>query len=465
MHDDKKISKWISLGLLLLAFLIGYVLFFGLRAQAADRFLPIKEITTESGLSVWLVEDHSLPIIAMQYLFLDSGTSLDPDNKQGLVRMLSNTMDEGAGDLDSQNFQKTLADNSISLSFSAGRDGFGGQVKTLSRNKDLAFSLLEKAMSSPRFDDEPVARMRDANITRIKSSMGRPEWMSARLVNDRAFENHPYGKNSGGTLSSLQTIIPDDLRTFKKDYLTKDRLLVAITGDITPEEVKASLDKTFSALKDKAGSQKISDVTLQNGGKTFLYERPIPQTIIEITMPSFGHTDPDYYALQVMNYILGGGGFGSRLMDEVREKRGLTYGIYSSLQDFRHANLIGISTSTKNESVAEVLNIIQNVLNDMQSEVVTDKELADAKSYIIGSMPLALSSTDQIASIALTLLMNGFPIDYLDNYADRINAVTAEDVQRVATRVLKPESMLTVLVGKPTGIENAIVVESLPNVQ
>jgi zinc protease len=465
MHDDKKISKWISLGLLLLAFLIGYVLFFGLRAQAADRFLPIKEIKTESGLSVWLVEDHSLPIIAMQYLFLDSGTSLDPDNKQGLVRMLSNTMDEGAGDLDSHSFQKALADNSISLSFSAGRDGFGGQVKTLSRNKDLAFSLLEKAMSSPRFDDEPVARMRDANITRIKSSMGRPEWMSARLVNDRAFENHPYGKNSGGTLSSLQTITPDDLRTFKKDYLTKDRLLVAITGDITPEEVKASLDKTFSALKDKAGSQKISDVTLQNGGKTFLYERPIPQTIIEITMPSFGHTDPDYYALQVMNYILGGGGFGSRLMDEVREKRGLTYGIYSSLQDFRHANLIGISTSTKNESLAEVLNIIQKVLKDMQSKVVTDKELADAKSYIIGSMPLALSSTDQIASIALTLLMNGFPMDYLDNYADRINAVTAEDVQRVATRVLKPESMLTVLVGKPTGIENAIVVESLPNVQ
>lgn len=465
MHDDKKISKWIALVLLLLAFLIGYLLFFGLRAQAAERFLPITEVKTDSGLSIWLVEDHSLPIIAMQYLFLDSGTSLDPETKQGLVRLLSNTMDEGAADLDSQTFQKTLADNSISLSFSAGRDGFGGQIKTLTRNKDVAFALLEKAMTSPRFDDEPVSRMRDANLSRIRSSMGKPEWMAARLLNDRAFENHAYGKNSGGTLSSLPTIEPNDLRSFKKSYLTKDRLLVAITGDITAEEVKTSLDKTFAALKDKAGDGRISDVALQNSGKVFLYEQPIPQTIVEIMLPSFGHKDEDYYALQVMNYILGGAGFGSRLMDEVREKRGLTYGIYSSLQDYRHTNMIGISTSTKNESAGEVVNIIQTVLKSMQEILVSDKELADAKSYIIGSMPLALSSTDQIASIALNLLVNGFPIDYLDHYAQKINAVTAEDVRRVAKRVLKPENMMTVLVGKPIGIEEAIKIESLPNVK
>lgn len=465
MHDDKKISKWVTLTLLLLAFLIGYLLFFGLRAQAADRFLPIKEVQTASGLSVWFVEDHTLPVIAMQYLFLDSGTSLDPETKQGLVRMLSNTMDEGADDLDSQDFQKALADQSITLSFTAGRDGFGGQIKTLSRNKETAFALLQKAMTTPRFDAEPVARMREANIARIKSSMGRPEWMSARIVNDRAFEGHPYGKNSGGTLSSLPTITPGDLRTFKKDYLTKDRLLVAITGDITEEEIKTLLDETFASLNTKAGSRKISDITLQNQGKTFIYDQSIPQTMIEILLPSFGHTDPDYYALQVMNYILGGGGFGSRLMDEVREKRGLTYGIYSSLQDFRHANMLSISTSTKNENTQNVLKIVRDVMQSMQSAAVSDKELADAKSYIIGSMPLALSSTDQIASITLNLLVNGFPIDYLDNYADKINAVSAADVQRVAARILKPENMMVVLVGKPQGVENATVIESLPNVQ
>lgn len=466
MHDDKKPSKWIALTLLLLAVLIAFMLFYGLRAQAAsERFLPIVEVKTESGLSVWLVEDHSLPMIALQYLFLDSGTSLDPDNKQGLARLLSNTMDEGAGDLDSQGFQKILADNSITLSFNAGRDGFGGQIKTLTRNKDVAFSLLEKTMTSPRFDEEPVGRMRDSNIVRIRSSMGEPDWMAARLLNDRAFEGHPYSKNSGGTLSSLASIKPDDLRKFKQDYLTKDRLLIAITGDITPEQVKTSLDKTFSALTDKAQDGNIADTNLQNGGKIFLYEQPIPQTIMEINLPAFGREDPDYYALQVMNYIYGGGGFGSRLMDEVREKRGLTYGIYSSLNDYRHLDVIGISTSTKNESAAEVLKLIGESMTAMQTRPVSEKELADAKSYITGSMPLALTSTDQIAAIILNLRVDGVPIDYLDHYAEKINAVTVADIQRVAKRVLNPENMVTILVGKPENITNAVKVEKLPNVE
>lgn len=466
MHDDKKPSKYIALAVLLIFILVGCFLFFGLRAQAAsDRFLPVVEVKTQSGLSVWLVEDHTLPIIAMQYLFLDSGTALDPLSKQGLVRLLSNTMDEGADDLDSQSFQKTLADHSISLSFSAGRDGFGGNVKTLTRNKDLAFSLLEKAISAPRFDEEPVGRMRDANIVRLNSSKGEPGWMAARLINDRVFEGHEYSKNSGGTLSGLAGITPDDLRTFKKNYLTKDRLLIAIAGDITPEEVKAALDKTFATLNPTAPQNDIKDTTVQNAGEIYLCEQKIPQTMIEIILPAFGRDDADFYALQIMNYIYGGGGFGSRLMDEVREKRGLTYGIYSSLNDYRHIDTIGISTSTKNESAAEVLSLIRETMTGMKEKSITEKELADAKSYITGSMPLSLSSTDQIAGLALGLRIDGAPLDYLDHYAEKINAVTIEDVKRVAARVLNPESMVTVLVGAPENIENVIKIEKLPNVE
>ncbi len=466
MHDDKKPSKYFALGILLITILIGFLLFFGLRAQASgDRFLPITEVKTKSGLAIWLVEDHSLPVIALQYLFLDSGTALDPDKKQGLVRMLSNTMDEGAGDMDSQTFQKALADHSITLAFSAGRDGFGGQVKTLTRHKDVAFDLLAKSISAPRFDEEPVGRMRDSNIVRVKSSMGEPDWMAARLVNDRAFEGHAYAKNSGGTLSGLASITPDDLRTFKKLYLTKDRLLIAITGDITADQVRTSLDKTFAALEAKAPAGGIADTTVQNSGKIYLYEQPIPQTMIEMILPAFGREDPDYYALQVMNYIFGGAGFGSRLMDEVREKRGLTYGIYSSVNDYRHLDTIGISTSTKNESVAEVLKLTSEAMVKMQNETVSEKELADAKSYITGSMPLALSSTDQIASMILNLRVDGVPIDYLDHFAEKIKAVTAADIQRVAKRVLKPETMVTVLVGKPDNISDPIKIEKLPNVE
>jgi zinc protease len=466
MHDDKKPSKYIWLAFLFLAILIGILAFYGLRAQAAPgRFLDIQEVKTQSGISVWLVEDKTLPVIALQYLFLDSGTALDPDAKQGLVRMLSNTMDEGAGDLDSQSFQKALADNSITLTFSAGRDGFGGQVKTLTRNKDVAFDLLQKALGAPRFDAEPLERMRAANIARLKSSMGEPEWMAARLINDRMFENHPYGKNSGGTLSGLATITADDLRAFKNNHLSKDRLLIAIVGDIDAATVRTEMDRIFTGLPQEAEGGTIPDTSIHNAGKIYLHEQPIPQTIIEAALPAFGREDADYYALQVMNYIFGGGGFGSRLMDEVREKRGLTYGIYSSLNNYRHIDTLGISTSTKNESAGEVLKIIRDTMIAMQNTPVSDKELSAAKSYITGSMPLALSSTDQIAGLMLNLRVEGVGIDYLDGFAEKINAVSAADIQRVAKRVLNPDAMVTVLVGQPKEIENATTIESLPNVR
>ena len=466
MHDDKRPSKYLWLGLLFIAILIGLLAFYGLRAQAAsDRFLDIQEVKTSSGISVWLVEDNTLPVIALQYLFLDSGTALDPDSKQGLVRMLSNTMDEGAGDLDAHAFQKALSDHSISLSFSAGRDGFGGQVKTLSRNKDVAFDLLQKALGAPRFDAQPLERMRAANIARVKSSMGEPEWMAARLINDRMFENHPYGKNSGGTLGGLAAITADDLRAFQKNYLAKDRLLIAIVGDISANDVRTAMDKIFAPLPEETKGDGIPDTSLRNAGKIYLYERPIPQTMIEIALPAFGREDSDYHALQVMNYIFGGGGFGSRLMDEVREKRGLTYGIYSTVNNYRHTDILGISTSTKNESAAEVLKIIRDAMIAMQTTPVGDKELAAAKSYITGSMPLALSSTDQIAGLMLNLRVEGMDIDYLDGFAEKINAVSAADVQRVAKRLLNPDAAVTVLVGKPEKIENATKIESLPNVE
>ena len=466
MFKDKKPGKWALLAFLFLIVLAAILIFFGLSAQAkSDRFLPITEMKTPGRITVWTVEDHTLPIVSVKFSFLDSGTANDPADKQGLVRMLSNTMDEGAGDLDSQTFQKTLADNSITLAFNAGRDTFGGELKTLTRNQDKAYDLLALAMNSPRFDVEAVARMRDGNLTRIKSSLSEPDWMAARLINDKAFDAHPYGKNSGGTLSSLPRITPDDLRHFKETYLTRDRLLIAAAGDIKPETLGPAIDKIFGKLPEKAPANTIKDVETANQNGVFLYEQPIPQTMIEIMVPAFDRKDKDYYALQMMNYIYGGAGFGSHLMDTAREQRGLTYGIYSSVQDYRHADVINISTSTKNESAAEMLSIVRDEMSKMQSQKVSEKELADAKAYIIGSMPLSLSSTDNIAAIVLNLREDNLPIDYLDHVADYMRAVTADDVQRVAKRVLKPEAMTTVMVGKPTNIENVHAVKELPNVQ
>lgn len=445
--------------------LIVIILFAGTPAHAADKFLDIQEVTSKSGITAWLVEDRSLPVIAVRFAFLNSGSILENPDKQGITQLLSNTMDEGAGELDSTAFQKALLDNSITLRFSSGRDSFGGFLKTLTANKEEAFRLLKLSLSAPRFDEEPVARMRDANLARIRSALSDPQWMAARLSNDRAFEGHPYAMNAGGTLTTMARLTSNDLDTFYRTYLTRDRLIVSVTGDINAAELSENLDEIFGTLPEHGADVTPNPLTIRNTGTTALYKRPIPQTIIEIVMPSFGRSDKDYYALQVLNYIFGGAGFGSRLMEEVRENRGLTYGIYSSMRSYRQGDALAISLSTSNDTAAQALDVIRDQMSRLMEEAVSEQELKDAKSYLIGSMPLALSSTDAIAGMLLSLQQDDLPIDYLDSYAARINAVTAQDLQRVARRLFDADNMTVAMVGNPVDIEPTIIIETLPNAE
>ena len=433
--------------------------------KAKEKILDIQEVTSPGGITAWLVEDKSLPLISLKFSFKGAGAIRDGIEKQGLARLLSNTMDEGAGELTSQEFQKTLSDNSITLYFNSDRDNFGGQLKTLSRNKDKAFELLTLALIKPRFDPEPVTRMRQANSSRIRSSMGDPDWIAARIFNDIAFAGHPYALNSGGTLSSLQSIIAQDLKQFTKDWLTKDRLVIGITGDIDAQELARILDQIFGTLPASGKQDKIKNHTIQHSGQIFHYKKDIPQTIISNALPSFDHKDPDYYALQVMNYIFGSSGFGSRLMEEAREKRGLTYGIYSGLLSLDYLDGFTISTSTKNTSIKEMMAIIEAEINKITETPVEAAELQDAQSYITDSMPLSLTSTDKVSGILLGLQLNERPIDYLDNFAGKINAVTIQDIQNVAKRLFDTAKMTTIMVGQPEGFDSLKKIETLPNVE
>lgn len=433
------------------------------------ELLSIQALKSENGLPFWFIGDHSVPIISIKFAFRNAGTKNDPPEKQGLVRLLSNTMDEGAGDLDSQSFQKALNDDSISLYFQASRDSFFGTLKTLKENKEKAFKLTTMALATPRFDQEPLDRMRRSNIARIHLSKSEPDWILARLVNDVAFENEPYALNSGGTLSSLPRITPDDLRKHAKNFLTKDRLVIAVTGDLSIEEAKTMVDQIFGKLPEttpeSAAEQKIKDFSLKNEGLNALYKKDIPQTFVQMNLPGITRDDPDYYPFLVMNQIFGSSGFGSRLTKEVREKRGLTYGIYSSLWRMDHVQLFTISASTQNQNAQSMIEIIRKEMEKMKTNPVEDKELEDAKSYLIGSFPLALSSTDKIADLLLSLQIDHLPIDFLNHRAQKIQAVTKEDITRVATRLFNQEQILTVLVGQPDGLTPDKIIKTLPNVE
>lgn len=440
------------------------ILTLSLPVHAQDRVLDIQEVKSSNGLTAWLVEDHTLPLISFKFFFKGAGALNNSAEQQGLSRLLSNTLDEGAGDLDSQSFQKNLSDNSVSLSFLSGRDNFGGTVKTLSRNKETAFDLLKKALNEPRFDAEPIERMKQANLSRIKNSQANPNWIAARLMNDVSYENHPYALNSGGTLSSLPAITADDLKEYKNQQLTQNRLVVGVFGDITKEELATLLDDIFGDLPKEAPKDTAEKIDIQNGGKTYLYQKDIPQSIIMMTMPSIDQNDPDYYALQIMNHIFGGSGFGSRLTEEAREKRGLTYGIFSGINNYDYAKALSISTSTQNSTVTEMMNVIDTEIKALPEDDLQE-EIVKAKAYLIGSLPLSLTSSDNVSSILAAMQLNDRPIDYLDQYAANLNKVNEDDVKNIARKLLDPTKTVTVIVGKPEGIENTIEIKEIPNVE
>lgn len=433
--------------------------------SGTDKVLDIQKVVSDGGIEAWLVEDHSVPIIAMNFSFKDAGAAQNNAEQQGLARMLSNTLDEGAGELDSQAFQKELTDLSISLGFSSGRDDFGGSVKTLTKHSTRAFELLTLALTQPRFDPEPVERMRKANQSRIRSSLTNPDWIAARFMNDVAYAGHPYAMNSGGTLSSLEAITPDDLRAYHKAMIGKNNLVVSVAGDIKADALKTLLDDVFGALPDVTIPE-TPDIALQNAGSVTVFEKDIPQTIIEIVQPGIDRLDPDYQTAQVMNYVLGSSGFGSRLTEEIREKRGLTYGIHTYFYDLDHVETLAISTSTKNENVSEMLPLIRAEFDKLKTTPITDDELTDAKAYLIGSLPLSLTSTDKIAGLLQSIQVTGLPIDYLEKREEALEAVTADDVHKLAQKLLNPEAFVTVLVGQPEGIaDDATIRKEIPNVE
>ncbi len=450
--------------ILTLSFAILSLLFFALPATAEESLLDIKEVKSKSGISAWLVEDHSIPVITMQFSFKGAGALQDNVTNQGLTRIASNMLDEGAGDLDSQAFQKELRDLSISLHFSSSRDNFGGKVKTLTHNKKRAFELLQLALSAPRFDDEPLQRMIEANASRLRSSLSDPNWMNARILNDVAFTGHPYALNSGGTLSTLPGISADALRDFVKTRLGKNNLRISIAGDITEKELAPLLDRIFGNLP-QVNLLPAPDITIQNQGKIYLHEKDIPQTVIEMMQPGIGRDDPDYQYAQIMNFILGSSGFGSRLTEEIREKRGLTYGIYSSFYSLDHVKGLSVSTSTTNENVGTLLGLVHQEWSKMRDEPITQEELNDAKSYLIGALPLSLTSTDAISRLLLSLQLDDLPINYLDMRNETIQGAQIDDISRVSKRLLDPAKFVTVLSGKPVNANITDFVKELPNAE
>jgi len=422
-------------------------IFTPLHAWAVD----VERVVSPGGIEAWLVQDHSNPVVSMRFAFR-GGSELDPADKAGLSNLAASTMDEGAGDLDSQTFQQILADQSITLRFNAGLDRFSGQVKTLTENLDQSFDLLRLALSQPRFDAEPVTRLKSQIIAGIRADSEDPGKLAYDALFATFFLGHGYAVDSDGTAESVAALTSGDLHRFVDRRLARSNLIIGVVGDVTPERLGKLMDETFGVLPAQTSVQRGGDVAPKASGKVQVIERDIPQSTIVFGHGGLKRDDPDYYAALVMNHVLGGGSFTSRLYDEVREKRGLAYSVGSSFYPLDHAGLVIGSAATENARVSETIDVIRTQWARMAAGDVSTQELNNAKTYISGAFPLTFTSTGAIARVLVAMQLNNLGIDYLDKRKAYIGAVDMTDVKRVAAQYLRPEMLDIVVVGKPAGI-------------
>lgn len=416
-----------------------------LRAEIA-----IQEVTSPAGIKAWLVEDHTNPFLSLEIRFR-GGTSLDLPGKRGAVNLMTGLIEEGAADLDSQGFARARDDLAATLEFRPYGDALSVSMRALTENRDQVADLLNLALTKPRFDQDAVDRVRGQVLTGLAADAKDPGTIAAHRFDADAFGSHPYATSGDGTVESVQALTRDDVVAAWKAALAQDRVYVAAVGDITPAELGALIDRVLNGLPATgAALPERAEYTLKGGVTVVDY--PSPQSVIQFGHEGIRRDDPDFFAAYLLNEIMGGGRFGSRLMTEVREKRGLTYGVGTSLVPLDHAEMYLGSLSTDNTKVAQVIDLIRAEWGRIAKEGVTEQELTDAKTYLTGSYPLRFDSNAAIANILVGMQMEDLPIDYAQTRNARIEAVTLADMARVAARIYRPEDLHFVVVGQPEGL-------------
>lgn len=397
--------------------------------------VDIQTVTSDKGVKALLVEDYTVPLIAVSFSF-KGGSTQDLAGKEGTAKLLTNTLDEGAAELTSQAFQEALDDNGMSYSFNAGYDSFSGSIKTIVDIAPQSFDLLRQMLNQPRFDAEPVERMKASRLNGLRRAETNPQSIASKAFREAVFAGHPYMRPTDGTLDSMAAIQSEDLKAYHERVFARDNLVIGVVGAISADDLKAMLDKVFGDLPTKATLETVPEATPKIGDVEHI-EFDTPQTNIRLALPGLKRDDPQFFAAYIMNQILGGGSFSSRLYTEVREKRGLAYGVYSYLGTYDHAGFMGLGSATRAERAQTTLDVIKAEIKRMAEDGPTPAELKQAKDYIRGSYAIAnLDTSSKIASVLVAIQDADLGLDYIDKRADLIDAVTMEDVKAVAKKLL-----------------------------
>jgi zinc protease len=418
--------------------------------HSAVAATKIERVRSPAGIEFWLVRDTTVPLVAINFGFVGGG-SQDPQDKGGTAEMTVSLLDEGAGDLDAKTFHERLERRAIEMSFNTGRDTIRGSLRTLKENQDEAFELLRLAMNEPRFENDAVERIRAQIMSQLRRLSTNPNDIASRAWWDAAFPGHPYGRSTHGTLDSVPKITTADLKSYLKAVFTRETLKIGVVGDIDSASAGRLIDRAFAPLPAKGELAPVADVKLAGLGRHIVIDLDVPQTVVQFGGPGVKRDDPDFMPAYVMSHILGGGAFSSRLYREVREKRGLAYGVSSSLVWLYHSAVLIGGTATRNSATKETIDVIEGEVARMAKDGPTEDELAKAKTYLKGSFALGLDTSTKISNQLVSMQLDDLDIDYFERRPALIDAVTLADTKRVAKRLLD-RGLLMAVVGRPQGV-------------
>ncbi len=412
--------------------------------------MKIQEVTSPGGITAWLVEDHGIPFTALEIQFR-GGTSLDAPGKRGATNLMTALIEEGADDRDSRAFAEARDDLAAQFTFDSGTDSVSVSARFLTENRDQGVALLRSALVNPRFDQVAVDRVREQVLSGLRADEKDPETIAPQILDRLAFGDHPYASSGNGTIDSVTVLTRDDIVAAHAGALARDRIYVAATGDITAAELGAVLDKLLGDLPETGVPLPADADWLLKPGVT-VQDFPTPQSVVFFGHQGITRDDPDFFAAFILNEVLGGGRFSARLMTEVREKRGLTYGIGTYLVAMDQAELVLGQFSASNDKVAQAIEVTRAEWAKIATEGITEEELATTKTFLTGSYPLRFDGNGPIANILVGMQMEGLPIDYAVTRNAKVEAVTMADVKRVAARLFQPDQLHFVVVGQPTGV-------------
>jgi zinc protease len=438
------------------AYALSIALLLAAASAPVSAAMPIQRVVGAIGIEAWLVEDRSVPVVSLRFA-LPGGAALDPVGRDGAAALVSGLLDEGAGPYDTIGFHRKLDDLAVELRFAAGHDEFDGSIKVLKGNLPEAAELLRLALTEAHFPADAIERMRAETMAMLAKQARNPRSLSGQLWMRDAFEDHPYGRDTSGTPASVAAIGRDDLAGFAARQFRRKGLVIGIVGDIAPAEVGPLVDRVFGALPagDPPGVEEavIPETRPVDDGALVVSRTAVPQSVVTFGQTGPKRDDPDWYAGFVLNEIMGGGNFRGRLMKEIREKRGLAYGVSTELMPYRHAGLIIGSVATENSRVAESISLIRAEWQRMREEGPSEAELGATKAYLAGAFPLTLDSTYRIAGLLVRMQTDKLGIDYLDRRAGLIEGVSLDQARAVARRLFDPSRLSFAVVGDPPDLK------------